>query len=204
VKLLKKELKRLKYNKMNKYQSILIDLRNSDDNEITKNLQDLKNNYLNCLEEDGTFWILTNFKREKNEMLPIPFEICNKFTNNFLKNIILVPDFNNISEGIFFDNCTYLILFFSKNKKYYFNKDPIREKHIWKDVEWGKRKKNYHPLGKDPGNVWIKTEDDGKGKITNHILLPFEEVIGRIIKSSSKNNEDFLLINFKENKWNIR
>ena len=52
-----------------------------------------------------------------------------------------------------------------------FIKDNIREKHIWKDVEWGKRKKNYNPKGKDPGNVWLPTKDDGKGKITEHLIL---------------------------------
>jgi DNA modification methylase len=61
-----------------------------------------------------------------------------------------------------------------------FNKDHIREKHIWKDVEWGKRAKNYNPKGKDPGNVWIPTKDDGHANITEHILLSDREVIDRI------------------------
>ena len=67
----------------------------------------------------------------------------------------------------------------------YFNKDFIREKHIWKDVEWGKRSKNYNPKGKDPGNVWIPTEDNGKGKITHHIELSIEDVLSRCIGSTT-------------------
>ena len=57
--------------------------------------------------------------------------------------------------------------------------------------------KNYHPLGKDPGNVWIKTKDDGKGKITNHIQINFEETLNRIVKISSKESDKVKLINIK-------
>jgi DNA modification methylase len=71
-----------------------------------------------------------------------------------------------------------------------FNKDAIREKHIWKDVEWGKRAKNYNPKGKDPGNVWIPTNDDGKANITEHILLSDDDVIARIL-SLSDCGDDF-------------
>ena len=65
-----------------------------------------------------------------------------------------------------------------------FDKDAIREKHIWKDVEWGKREKNYNPKGKDPGNVWIPTLDDGKAHITKHILLSESEIFARLISMS--------------------
>ena len=63
---------------------------------------------------------------------------------------------------------------------YYFNKDLAREKHIWKDIEWGHRLGRYNPLGKDPSNVWLQTKDDRKGNITKHIPLSFKEVINRI------------------------
>lgn len=75
-----------------------------------------------------------------------------------------------------------------------FNKDLIREKHIWKDVEWGKREKNYNPKGKDPGNVWIPTNDNGKAVITEHILLNKEKVIKRLLDMSECYN-DFKIYN---------
>lgn len=73
-----------------------------------------------------------------------------------------------------------------------FNKDAIREKHIWKDVEWGKRAKNYNPKGKDPGNVWIPTEDDGNANITDHIMLDDDGVIARLLAMSDC-GEDYVI-----------
>lgn len=81
----------------------------------------------------------------------------------------------------------YVIMSVYSGKSYFFNKDPIREKHIWKDVEWGKREKNYNVLGKDPGTVWLKTTDDGKGNTTGHLILSPEELLKRIKMSSIKN-----------------
>ena len=98
-----------------------------------------------------------------------------------------------------FNNYYSHCLFVTKsNKNHYFSKDPIREKHIWKDVEWGKRKKNYNPKGKDPGNVWLKTKDDGKANITEHCPLSFQEVVKRCYLTTSKKQDKILLINFKK------
>ena len=119
-----------------------------------------------------------------------------------LKNIILVPDFSRHSKNTIFTDNTYEILFLTKSDSYFFDKDPIREEHIWKNVEWGKRKKNYNPKGKDPGNVWLKTKDDGKANITEHCPLSFEEVIERCYLTSSKPKDDVLLINLNKQKSN--
>lgn len=106
-------------------------------------------------------------------------------------NIIVIPRRTEKEE--FSDNLVYLLWFCRDKSKMHFDKDIIREKHIWKDVEWGKRKKNYNPKGKDPGNVWIPTQDDGKANITSHILLTDTEVLERCIKSTSGPNDNILL-----------
>ena len=72
--------------------------------------------------------------------------------------------------------------------------------HIWKNVEWGKRAKNYNPKGKDPGNFWMKTKDDGKANITNHIPLNTKESVERIIKCSSNEGDKVQLINLSTEK----
>lgn len=95
-------------------------------------------------------------------------------------NTIVYPTMN-VQSVSFKDNVRYVVWLCKDQNKMIFNKDAIREKHIWKEVEWGKREKNYNPKGKDPGNVWIPTLDDGKATITNHILLSDEDVINRII-----------------------
>jgi hypothetical protein len=95
----------------------------------------------------------------------------------------------------------YIIIGAYLGENYFFNKDPIREKHIWKDVEWGKRAKNYNILGKDPGTVWIKIIDDGKANTIGHEILTPEELLKRIKLSSIKNKKYTLLCisnNFKK------
>lgn len=107
-------------------------------------------------------------------------------------NTIVYPTEHRI-ECAFSDNVKYVVWLCKNHSIMYFDKDSIREKHIWKDVEWGKRKKNYNPKGKDPGNVWIPTEDDGKANITNHILLEDSDVISRLL-AMSLCGEDYEII----------
>lgn len=109
-------------------------------------------------------------------------------------NTIVYPT-NSYSVNSFMDNVKYIVWLCKSYQSMYFNKDRIREKHIWKDVEWGKRKKNYNPKGKDPGNVWIPTEDDGKGTITEHILLSDEDVIDRLIKMTDAEDSNIIKYN---------
>ena len=66
-----------------------------------------------------------------------------------------------------------------------------------KDVEWGKRTKNYNPKGKDPGNVWIPTKDDGKAHITEHILLSLSDVINRLHSCSVQKDLGTLYVTSK-------
>ena len=64
----------------------------------------------------------------------------------------------------------------------------------------GKRKKNYNPKGKDPGNVWLKTKDDGKANITEHCPLSFQEMIERCYLIASKPKDSILFVNLKKQK----
>lgn len=92
-------------------------------------------------------------------------------------NTIVFPGISSPDRA---DNVSYIVWLCRDPGQMCFNKDAIREKHIWKDVEWGHRAKNYNPAGKDPGNVWIPTLDDGHGHITSHILLSETDVIHRL------------------------
>ncbi len=93
-------------------------------------------------------------------------------------NTIVYPT-KDVRQGAFADNVRYVVWLCKNRAEMAFNKDAVREKHIWKNVEWGKREKNYNPKGKDPGNVWIPTTDDGRANITGHILLSDSEVYAR-------------------------
>ncbi len=89
------------------------------------------------------------------------------------------------------------ILWVGKNNNYVFNKDLLRVEYIWKDMEWGKREKNYHPLGKDPGNVWL-VEKAEKAVITAQNFIPFAEIISTLLCSQvTTMNEKFLVYSTK-------
>ena len=127
------------------------------------------------------------------------FKLVEELTSKglLLKNIIIwVNKFESINPLItnFYKN----ILFFVKSEDYFFDKDPIREKHIYKELDWGKRAKNYNPKGKDPGNVWLRTIDDSKGKITGYQPLSLSEVVNRCILCSTKERDRVLIMLKKE------
>ena len=170
------------------YKAIII--KNSIDNCIAE-----LNSSSNCITEDGSIFCIVktqykNHKVEKDFMDVI--EAGLSLNLNYINSIVMPEDTNML------DNVLYCVWFTKNKKNYFFNKDTIREKSIWKDVEWGKRKKNYNSKGKDPGNVWIPTLDDGKANITSHILLSIEEVYTRLLSATLISGDNYLLISDKK------
>jgi len=152
--------------------------------------------FYSSLNNSGNFFLIADNEVNESHITNSIFDYIELATSNnfFCKNIIIFPQ---ILEPVKFKkNIRYIVWFVKDLSNSFFDKDKIREKHIWKDVEWGKRAKNYNPLGKDPGNVWIPTEDDGKGNITKHILLSLEAVINRCIDSTTTNSEDIYIKHF--------
>ena len=131
-----------------------------------------------ALQEDG--WILRNtiIWHKPNHM---PHPVKDRLTNAY--------------ESIFF---------FVKNKKYFFNLDAIREPHIWasKDKrsllrrvphksgksltgQYASNAVGYHPLGKNPGNVWrIKTSSFKGG----HFAVFPEELVRKCLIAGCPEN----------------
>tara|TARA_Y100001954_G_C15819867_1_gene609382 strand:- start:115 stop:1557 length:1443 start_codon:yes stop_codon:yes gene_type:complete len=146
------------------------------------------------MKDTGSIFFLCNNSYDLNNFInnsSLDFlEKINSIGFNYINTIIL-PRKVKDSDG--FDNVQYLLWFVKDHKKMFFLKDKIREKHIWKDVEWGKRKKNYNPNGKDPGNVWLPTNDDGRGKITEHLILEDIEILERCVISTSKVGDNILI-----------
>ncbi|MDA3042633.1 MULTISPECIES: site-specific DNA-methyltransferase [unclassified Campylobacter] len=136
------------------------------------------------LSRDGCFFALYRTEYYKNGNVKHDFlDIIDEGIKKGYEyvNTIVFPT-EHIQNASFADNVIYIVWFAKERNNMRFNKDLIREKHIWKDVEWGKRTKNYNPKGKDPGNVWIPTEDDGNAHITNHILLTIDDIVKRLIR----------------------
>ena len=157
-----------------------------------KNIDDKLKKNLPLLLDNANVFILYSNEYDKDRCI----------TNSFLDAIKLALDHglqyvNTIIAPTNIKNrydCIKYILWFSKNKQeLLFDKDSIREKSIWKDLEWGKREKNYNPKGKDPGNVWIPTNDDGKGTITEHVLMDNAAVIKRLLNMSMADNKEAII-----------
>lgn len=135
------------------------------------------------LETGGSFFIFfsTQYSSTGNvehDFLEI-ISVADSLGYDYINTIVFPTE--NVQNVSFVDNVRYIIWLCKKRSLLVFDKDYIREKHIWKDVEWGRRAKNYNPKGKDPGNVWIPTLDDGKANITDHILLNENEVLNKLL-----------------------
>ncbi|TKJ26357.1 MAG: hypothetical protein CEE42_04825 [Promethearchaeota archaeon Loki_b31] len=188
----------------NSIQTIITQIENS-----YKSLPPLLKIYSKCkdlLKEQGTLWIFTNNIINNSKLIPIPFILCNnlKELGYVLKNLIVYYNLNYKNNSVNFENRYSHIIFLTKQKdNYKFNKDPIREKHIWKNVEWsGGRKSRYNEKGKDPSNFWLKTKDNGKGKIIEYLILKKSEAIDRIIKATTSKDDKILFLHDKFNKIN--
>jgi len=165
-----------------------IDLLISCDYEFVSSNENINN----LSDTSNVFYFFRNEYNEKGDLIKSIFDVINGLENKLhFINVIVCPLKNESKK--FCDNIIYILWFAKDINNYIVCKDNIREKSIWKDVEWGKRAKNYNSKGKDPGNVWIPTIDDGNGKITNHILLNIDQVINRLIDFSSNKNSAIVL-----------
>lgn len=136
-----------------------------------------------ALPDEATVFSILSTEYDKNGNVTHDFlELIEQATQigyQFVNTIVYPTAAGQTST--FYDNTRYVVWLCKQITSMKICKDAIREKHIWKDVEWGKRAKNYNPKGKDPGNVWIPTLDDGNAHITDHILLDDEGVIRRLL-----------------------
>ena len=163
-----------------KYKTIIYHYNNSEggiSNKLPKNLS-----------EDGSLFIFFDTIYKDGFIHKNIFDVVDEISskNYFLANVIVYPKKTPWKTKWEIKQNIWYILWFTQNEeKMFFDKDKIREKHIWKDVEWGRREKNYNKNWKDPGNIWIPTLDDWKWNITKHIVLTNEELINRCLLSTS-------------------
>lgn len=181
-----------------KYDTILIDLALPHDvssAEAEEKIDEMLAYASKILDKNGVVWIISTDIRNGAVFIPISLltlEKAHKFGLNNYNSIIWLHE-NKIGTGVFW-NIYSNIQMFAKDMNYCFNKDPIREEHIWKDIEWGKRKFRYNKKGKDPGNVWIKSFHYGKGKIIRQEYYKKKEVVERLFSITSDKNTKKLLI----------
>ena len=182
-----------------KFETIIIypDLPADFSEEEAKNkIDELFDYAINSLDENGVIWVVTTDIRNNTKFVPVSMIVLESALNKDLLNFnsIIWLHENEFGNGPF-SNIYSNIMMFSKSSNYHFDKDGIREKHIWKNVEWGNRKFRYNEKGKDPGNVWIKNTDDGQGKIIEQKYYTKKEIMERLFSLTSKENNNLLLTN---------
>lgn len=161
-----------------------------DFSEIKDKVDDLYNK----LSDDGNMFILTDNINKNDFVEELPLKISEYLTDyGFKYNNIIICPYKGYDTKLLKNTIRYVLWFSKNHSKMFFDKDKMREKHIWKDVEWGKRAKNYNPKGKDPGNVWLPTEDNGKAVITKHVIFSKEDIIKRCLDCTTVDKDKVMI-----------
>lgn len=158
----------------------------------------------------GSLWVPARnwYDRGRGELLPMAHDLISRIRtlSTFkLKNILVVyREMAPQNDGKPLAYGHFLIPFFVKStRNYYFDKDSIREPHIFKNIEWGRRKRGksgynsnekgeerlkwrYSRKGKDPGNVFYKTLRNSEGYILAVNETTDDEIFEKLVKVSSE------------------
>ncbi len=171
--------------------------------EYSKYLEDLKivfKNIYDCTKDSGSLWVIIDSFRKNNEVTPLPFDFSNKLKEIGwkLQEVIIWEKDRTVPwthKGQMRNLFEYILLF-SKNDKYNFFIDEVRDISTLKKW-WVKYPERYNPKGKTPDGLWkfdIPTQGSwGSGYIRHFCPLP-EEMIGQILKISSKEGD---IVRFK-------
>lgn len=148
--------------------------------------------------EKATLWLVVDTFKKNGEIVSLPTDINNKLkierkkSRWILNDIVIWYRSKNLpwhQKGNFKNEFEY-ILFFSKNKSYFFNIDQVREIVDYKKW-WKTYPERYNPKGKPPSNFWDYTTPIrgwGNGKQNHLCPFPFP-LIERIIKLATAKND---------------
>lgn len=155
----------------------------------------------------GALWVMARnrYDAKHAELLSFPHDLISRIrtVSSFkLRNVLVVYSEAGVGSDQKPLACAhFMIPFFVKSlNDYFFDKDAIREPHIFKDIEWGRRKvgksgyssKNgeirtktrYSPKGRDPGNVFYKTTRNADGYVLAVTETSDEEILEKLVKVS--------------------
>lgn len=181
-----------------------------------KIMEDKWRQIYNEVGESGSLLLVGINSFQDDQFVPWPLIVAEDITEKTsfaIKNIFIwYKEINDFREKDFALNHVYIIFLVHSLTKYYFNKDSIREPHIFKDIEWGgnrlKCKTSYHEKevtrysskGRDPGNVFYQTSRDDKGYITDFYEYSSRDIYNKIICLFTKENSQ-IITNIKDNNF---
>jgi len=145
----------------------------------------------------ATFWMIMDTIRNGGITVPLPFDINRELTSQFsstwqLKDVIIWNKTKNIpwnAKGRFKNHFEY-IFFYTKDERYKFNIDQVREISDLKKW-WLTYPERYNPRGKAPSNLWEFTTPIrgwGNGYLNHFCPFPFP-LVERIIAISTDEND---------------
>lgn len=156
--------------------------------------------------DNATLWLIMDTVQRNKKLYPLPFDINNKLeketlndhsqTNGWiLRDVIIWNRPKNLpwhTKGRLKHEFEY-ILFFSKNDKYKYYVDRIRNIYEYKDW-WLTYPERYNPKGRPPSNIWqFSTPIRGWGNSHQKHLCPFPfPLIERILTIASDNGDVIL------------
>lgn len=166
-------------------------------NEYLEDVADIFQKCYNISQDHASLWIVIDTFRKDGEVKLLPFDIVNKLKEKFektwlLKDVVIWDKQKNLpwnGNGNFKNQFEY-VLFLTKNAKFQFNIDEVREVNDLKKW-WKKYPERYNPDGKAPSNLWsfpnpLRGWGDGK---QNH-LCPFPfELAEKIISISTSHGD---------------
>lgn len=146
-------------------------------------------------EDDGSLWIIIDTFKRDNQVIPLPFDLTSKLKEIgwLLQDIIIWKKDKTVpwSSNGFVQRKFEYILFFTKTKKFKYNKDKVRvydTTHLKK--WWVKYPERYNPKGKALDEVWefpIPTQGSWGEKYIKHFCpLPKDMVATMIHMSTSE------------------
>lgn len=158
-------------------------------------LQSVFGQILRRTKDDGTLWIIIDTFKRNGSVVPLPFDLANKLKEIgwHFQDVIVWKKDKTVpwSTSGFIQKKIEYILFFSKQKKYKYNKDVIRVYDTQQLKQWWvKYPERYNPRGKALDQVWeypIPVQGAwGQNHIRHFCPLPQEMVATMILLSTDE------------------
>lgn len=173
-----------------KYEEYLLDLKN-----IFKKIY-------NITKDTGSLWVVIDTFKRDNQIVPLPFDFLGKITTPdvgwLLQDIIIwnknktVPWSNKKQTRKIFE----YILHFSKDSKFKYNLDKVREYDPKQLKQWWiKYPERYNPKGKAPDEIWnydIPQQGSWGNSYIRHFCPLPTDMVARILQLTT-NEGDLVL-----------
>ena len=152
------------------------------------------------LPEEGSLWVFARHGWRDGQLHPWPYLLAEEAQAAGLrfKAALVRHDAFDAPGGKPFAAAHEMVLHLVPSlARYRFDKAPLREPHVYKDREWGRRKvgttgyhgrrtTRYRPDGKDPGSVLHRARRDAEGVFLDMAPYPRRDLARKLALASSE------------------